>query len=155
VYFNQADLEDLHNTVFLRLFENDAKKLRQFEGRNGCSLSTWIRIIAVRIVLNHIRMRGLDSIAGQKGRIPLEDIPELNLADSAAVEEIEKIERQQSIMNSIRQLPPRERLFLVLHFENGYSIEQVAQTLNLSLGNAYIIKHRAIQKLKSSIENTA
>jgi RNA polymerase sigma-70 factor (ECF subfamily) len=155
VYFNQADLEDLHNTVFLRLFENDAKKLRQFKGQNGCSLSTWIRIIAVRIVLNHLRKRGLDSIAGQKGRIPLEDIPELNLAKSATAEEIEKIERQQSIMNGIRRLPPRDRLFLVLHYENGYSIEEVAQTLKLSLGNAYIIKHRAIQKLKSTIGNTA
>ena len=155
VYFNQADLEDLHNTVFLRLFENDAKKLRQFKGQNGCSLSTWIRIIAVRIVLNHIRKRGLDSIAGQKGRIPLDDIPELNLAKFTTLEEIEKFERQQSIMNSIRHLPPRDRLFLVLHYENGYSIEEVAQTLKLSLGNAYIIKHRAIQKIKSTIENTA
>ena len=155
VYFNQADLEDLHNTVFLRLFENDAKKLRQFKGQNGCSLSTWIRIIAVRIVLNHIRKKGLDSIAGQKGRIPLDGISELNLAKSTTAEEIEKFESQQSIMNGIRQLPPRDRLFLVLHYENGYSIEEVAQTLKLSLGNAYIIKHRAIQKLKSTIENTA
>jgi RNA polymerase sigma factor (sigma-70 family) len=154
VYFNQADLEDLHNTVFLTLFENDAKKLRQFKGRNGCRLGTWIRIITVRIVLNHIRKRGMDSISGQRNRVPLEDIPELNLAKTATTEELEKIEKQRSIVDGIRRLPTRDRLFLLLHYENGYSIEEVARTLKLSLSNAYIIKHRAIQKLKSTLKNT-
>lgn len=154
VYFNQDDLEDLHNTVFLKLFENHREKLRQFRGKNGCGLGTWIRIITVRIVLNHIRKRGLDSITGQKQRIPLEDIPELSLADSETPAEIELAEKQQSIKDGIRKLPPRERLFLILHFENGYSIKEVAHTLKISLSNAYIIKHRAIQKLKSTLENT-
>jgi len=154
VYFNQDDLEDLHNTVFLNLFENQCKKLRQFKGKNGCSLGTWIRIISVRIVLNHIRKKGLDSITGQKNRIPLEDIPELNLTDSMALAEIEKAEKQQSIKDGIRKLPPRDRLFLMLHYENGYSLKDVARTMKLSLNNTYIIKHRAIQKLKSTLEIT-
>lgn len=154
LHFNQDDLEDLHNTVFLKLFENHRKKLRQFKGKNGCGLGTWIRIIAVRIVLNHIRKRGLDSIAGQKNRIPLEDIPELNLAEPVTLAESEKAEKQQSIKDGIRKLPPRDRLFLMLHFENGYSIQEVAQTMKLSLNNAYTIKHRAIQKLKATLENT-
>ncbi len=154
VYFNQDDLEDLHNTVFLKLFENQAKKLGQFKGKNGCALATWIRIITVRIVLNHIRKKGLDSITGQQKRIPLEDIPELSLADSGPLAEIEKAEKQQSIKDGIRDLPPRDRLFLLLHYENGYSLKKVAETMKLSLNNAYIIKHRAIQKLKSRLGNT-
>jgi RNA polymerase sigma factor (sigma-70 family) len=154
LYFNQDDLEDLHNTVFLKLFENHRKKLSQFKGKNGCGLGTWIRIIAVRIVLNHIRKRGLDSITGQEKRIPLEDIPELSLAEPVTLAESEKAEKQQSIKDGIRKLPPRDRLFLMLHFENGYSIKEVAQTMKLSLNNAYTIKHRAIQKLKSTLENT-
>jgi RNA polymerase sigma factor (sigma-70 family) len=154
VNFNQDDLEDLHNTVFLKLFENQGKKLGQFEGKNGCGLGTWIRIIAVRIVLNHIRKKGLDSITGQKKRIPLEDIPELGLADSGMLAEIEKADKLQSIKDEIRKLPPRDRLFLLLHYENGYSLKEVAKTMKLSLNNAYTIKHRAIQKLKSTLENT-
>ena len=155
VYFNQDDLEDLHNTVFLKLFEKQGQKLSQFKGKNGCGLGTWIRIIAVRIVLNHIRKKGLDSITGQKKRIPLEDIPELGLADSGMLAEIEKADKLQSIKDEIRKLPPRDRLFLLLHYENGYSLKEVAKTMKLSLNNAYTIKHRAIQKLKSILENTA
>ena len=55
VSFNRHDLEDLHNTVFLRLFEQGCKKLRQYQGKNGCSLASWIRMIAVRTVLDHLR----------------------------------------------------------------------------------------------------
>ena len=154
VNFNQDDLEDLHNTVFLKLFENQGKRLGQFKGKNGCGLGTWIRIIAVRIVLNLIRKKGLDSITGQKKRIPLEDIPELGLADSGMLAEIEKADKLRSIKDEIRKLPPRDRLFLLLHYENGYSLKEVAKTMKLSLNNAYTIKHRAIQKLKSTLENT-
>jgi len=153
VYFNQDDIEDLHNTVFLKLFENQGKKLRQFKGKNGCGLGTWIRIITVRIVLNHIRKKGLDSITGQQKRIPLEDIPELSSADLGPLAEIEKAEKQRSIKDGIRKLPPRDRLFLLLHYERGYSIKEVAETMKLSLNNAYAIKHRAINKLKSTLGN--
>jgi RNA polymerase sigma-70 factor (ECF subfamily) len=152
VSFNQEDLEDLHNTVFLQLFENQGLKLRQFKGKNGCGLGTWIRVITVRIVLNHIRKKGLDSITGQKKRIPLEDIPELSFADFGPLAEIEKAENRQSLKDGIRKLPPRDRLFLLLHYENGYSLKEVAESMKLSLDNAYIIKHRAIQKIKSMLE---
>ena len=135
------------------LFENQAKKLGQFKGKNGCGLGTWIRIITVRIVLNHIRKKGMDSITGQQKRIPLEDIAELSSADFGPLAEIEKAEKRQSIKDGIRKLPPRDRLFLLLHYENGYSLKEVAETMKLSLNNAYAIKHRAINKLKSTLEN--
>jgi RNA polymerase sigma factor (sigma-70 family) len=153
VYFNQEDLKDLHNTVFLRLFENQCRKLSQFKGKNGCGLGTWIRIITVRIVLNSIRKKGWDSITGQKIRISLEDIPELYLSDCGPLAEIEKAEKQRAIKDGIRRLPPQDRLFLLLHFENEYSLKEVAKTMKLSLSNAYTLKHRAIRKLKSTLDN--
>lgn len=154
VPFNQDDVEDLHNTVFLILFEDQCKKLRQFKGKNGCGLSTWIRIIAVRIVLNQIRKKGLDSLTGLRKQISLEDIPELSLADSALLTELERADKLQSLKDGVKKLPARDRLFFLLHYENGYTIKEVAKTMKLSLNNAYTIKHRAIQKLKSTLEDT-
>jgi len=65
VQFNRHDVEDLHNNIFVKLFDNNCRKLRQYKGRNGCSLATWIRLVAVRTVLDHLRKKGVDAIAGR------------------------------------------------------------------------------------------
>ena len=152
--FTYADLEDLHNTVFLMLFENQCNKLRQYRGKNGCSLATWIRIVTIRIVLNQFRKKGIDSIAWQYNRIAFEDIPELKEDAPGPLAKMEEAERKQLIEKGIRNLPSRDRLFLMLHFEKGFSIKEVAETMQLSIDNAYTIKHRAVQKLKSQIGKT-
>jgi RNA polymerase sigma factor (sigma-70 family) len=151
VPFNQQDLEDFHNTVFVNLFEERSKKLRQYQGRNGCSLASWIRLVAVRIVLNHLRKKGIDGIGWQRKQISLEDLSELKGSDMGAWAEMEKAEQWRSLQDGIQNLPPRDRLFVKLHFERELSIQEVARTMGLSIQNAYTVKHRAIQRLKSHV----
>jgi len=152
IQFNYSDLEDLHNTVFLTLFEKECKKLSQYKGTNGCSLATWIKIVAVRTVLNHIRRKGIDSIIWKKKQVALDDLPELKSNDLEALTALEKAEQQQFLQERIQKLPARDRLFLNLHFSKGYSIKEVAEVMQLSVENAYTIKHRAIKRLKSQLE---
>jgi RNA polymerase sigma factor (sigma-70 family) len=155
VPFTTDDLADLHNTVFLRLFENGCKKLRQYRGDNGCSIASWIRVIAVRIVVDHIRKRGIDSIAGQKKRLPLEELPELRADEDEFGTQIEKDEQGRLLQEGIQRLPSRDRLFIKLHFDQGLSIAEAAETMQISIGNAYTLKHRAIQRLKSHVASAA
>ena len=152
VQFNFSDLEDLHHTVFLTLFDEECKKLSQYKGTNGCSLATWVKIVAVRTVLNHIRRKGIDSIIWKKKQVALDDLPELKSNDLEALTALEKVEQQQFLQERIQKLSARDRLFLNLHFSKGYSIKEVAEVMQLSVENAYIIKHRAIKRLKSQLE---
>jgi RNA polymerase sigma factor (sigma-70 family) len=149
--FNRQDLEDLHNTIFLQLFEQGCKKLRQYQGRNGCSVASWIRLVAVRIVLNHLRKKGLDAMVWQKKRIPLEELPELKGDEMGALASMENAERGRLLQDGIQRLPPRDHLFMKLHFDHGLSMEEVAEAMKLSIQNAYTVKHRAIQRLKSYV----
>ena len=151
VSFNRHDLEDLHNTVFLRLFEQGCKKLRQYQGKNGCSLASWIRMITVRTVIDHLRKKGVDAIVWQKKRIPFEDLPELRADEDKFWDQIDKAERKRVLKDGMQRLPPRDRLFLKLHFEQGLSVAEVAETMKLTLNNAYTVKHRAIKRLKSNV----
>ncbi|UCG12413.1 MAG: sigma-70 family RNA polymerase sigma factor [Deltaproteobacteria bacterium] len=151
VPFNKHDLEDLHNTVFLRLFERRCKKLRQYRGESGCSLTSWIRMITVRTVIDHLRKKGVDAIGWQKRRIPLEALPELRAHEGTSHTEDDDTERQRMVEDGMQRLAPRDRLFLKLHFEQGLAIKEVAETMQLSVGNAYTLKHRAIQRLKLNV----
>jgi len=151
VSFSKQDLEDLHNTVFLRLFEQGCKKLRQYQGRNGCSLASWIRMITVRTVLDHLRKKGVDAMVWQKRRVPLEEMPELRANGVEPGVRIEKAEQARLLQEGMERLPPRDRLFMKLHFDQGLSMAEVAAAMQLSAGTAYTVKHRAIQRLKSHL----
>jgi len=151
VSYGTSDLEDLHNTVFLGLFEDRCKKLRQYQGKNGCSLATWIRIVTVRTVLNHLRKKGMDSMGWQTKRIPLEDLPELKADGTEPWALMEKAEQERLLRDGIRNLPPRDRLFMKLHYNQGLPVEEVARAMELTMQNAYTVKHRAIQRLKSYV----
>ena len=152
--FTRDDIEDFHNTVFLKLFEKKCQKLRQYKGKNGCSLATWVRIVTVRIVLNHLRKKGIDTMAGRKWRIPLEDLPELKEEGIGTWKQLERSEQMRLLRDGIINLPPRDQLFLRLHFNQGLSVTEVSEIMRLSIPNAHTVKHRLIKRLISHIANS-
>ena len=151
ISFNKEDLEDFHNTVFLRLFERGCKKLKQYQGKNGCSLATWINLITVRTVLDHLRKKGVDSIARRDTQITLDEVYGLKGDECDGLALLERAEKEQLLREGMQNLPPRDRLFMKLHFDQGLSVAEVAAAMQVSVENVYTIKHRAIQRLKTQV----
>jgi RNA polymerase sigma factor (sigma-70 family) len=151
VSFTPEDISDLHNTVFLNLFENNCKKLAQFKGRNGCSLATWVRLVAMRIVLNHLRKRGVDSISGRRRMVGIDYIQELNDEKTGALAMLEKADQLKLLKRGIRNLPAKYRLFFRLHFDHDLSVKEIAQIMRISVDYVYTVKHRAIKRLKAYV----
>ena len=149
--YSQLDLEDLHNSVFLHLFESHCKKLRQYKGTNGCSLYSWIRLITVRKVIDHLRKRGIDALNHKKTNLPIEVLTDLRAERSNPLDTIEREDQMRLIRDGMKALLPRDRLFLKLHSLKGLSIQEVAAIMSISEQNAHSIKHRAIKRLKSLI----
>jgi RNA polymerase sigma factor (sigma-70 family) len=147
--FSRQDIEDLHNTVFLMLFEEDCAKLRSYQGRNGCTLVSWIRIVTVRIVLNHLRKKGVDGPSWEKLKTPLEEISGLRGEEQGALGLMENAEQAKLVHMGMESLAPRDRLFMKLHVERGLPVEEVAEALQISVQNAYVVKHRAVERIKS------
>ncbi len=48
-------VEDLFQDFFLSLIRDNFKKLRQFKGDRGCSLASWLRVIASRQTIDFLR----------------------------------------------------------------------------------------------------
>jgi RNA polymerase sigma-70 factor (ECF subfamily) len=58
--FRQAETppgfaDDLFQDVFLSLVQDDFAQLRRFRGDNGCTLASWLRMIAARRTVDHLR----------------------------------------------------------------------------------------------------
>ena len=149
ISFSRQDLEDLHNTVFLRLFEQGCARLRLYQGRNGCTLASWIRIVTVRTVLNYIRKKGVDEPLWEKKKTPIDELPWLRGEDKGPLALMERAEQEKLVHEGMESLAPRDRLFMKLHIDQGLPMEQVAEALQISVQNAHVVKHRAVEKLKS------
>jgi RNA polymerase sigma-70 factor (ECF subfamily) len=150
--FSRSDVEDLHNTVFVNLFDKKCKKLAQFQGNNGCSLLTWIRLIAARTVIDFLRRKGRDAICCQQTNISIDALSDFCAGASNQFDLLEQRDQVRILKDSMEKLKPREQLLLRLHTFRDLSIRQTARLMGITETNAYAIKHRAIKRLRERMK---
>lgn len=150
VHLSQQSVEDLHQTAFLFLFEHDCRKLKQYKGKNGCSLASWIRMLTGRMVLDHLR-RGADVLAHRHQAQTVELASELCSPQPSMLERLTDAEQWHQIERGLKQLEPRDRLVIQLHCLEGRPLAKVAQATGISMKNIHSVKHRAIQRLKAVV----
>jgi RNA polymerase sigma-70 factor (ECF subfamily) len=147
--FQVAD--DLYQEVFLSLVKDKCKKLRQFKGKNNCSLASWLRMIAARTAIDFTR--------SHKSHLPLEsDFPDgddlidtLSNGRELPDKSIEKLEWYQLLRKLIEDFSPKDRYFFELCYNQELPDNEIAQILNLSIDVVYMKKNRIKNKLKAII----
>lgn len=143
--FLYHDLEDIHNNIFLSLIEDDYKKLRQYKGLNGCTVSSWIMVIATNTTLNFIK-RNKTSISLDdpldEDRSLRDTIPDPQPSVIKQLEELEQSEMLKEIMDG---LGSDDKLFLKYYYEEELSPEEIAGIMNLSVSAIYSKKNRIIE----------
>ena len=150
--FDLQVTDDLYQEVFLSLFKHDYRKLKQFKGKNNCSLTSWLRMIATRTVIDFARKQrspaSLDD-ALPDGKSLVETLPDKReLPD----ESLEKHEWHQLLRNLIQELPPRDRYLFELSYYQELPDSETAQIMSLSRGAVHMRKSRIKQKLIKVIQ---
>ena len=69
-------IEDLVQDVFVALLGGNCRRLRMFEGKNGCPLRAWIRVISMRTTVSKMRKwkNHLSLNATVNDKMPLERV---------------------------------------------------------------------------------
>lgn len=145
------DKDDLHSSVFVLLFENQCRKLRQFRGKNGCTLASWIRMITVRAVLDHLH-RGKDALARPEKVVCLDMICEPVQPGPSALSRLVADEQRRLMEESLQSLSVRDQLVIRMHCLENRPLSHVARVLRLSAANVHSVKHRAVGRLKKAID---
>jgi RNA polymerase sigma factor (sigma-70 family) len=133
------DVNDLFQEVFASFCANDFKKLRTFDPARGCSLPSWLRMITVRMTIDHLR----------KER-PLTSMEELTIEPTQAGDQETIIDEESTgdLRELLEELPAKDKLLIELSFMRELPPEEVAQTLHISVGAFYTRKNRVIDKLR-------
>ncbi|MFV1951289.1 MAG: RNA polymerase sigma factor [Nitrospinota bacterium] len=151
-YLPQEDVEDIFNSIFLSFIENNYKKLRQFEARHGCTLSSWVRLISIRYTIDFLRSQRKHismNDDSNKSRPFIDTLPNNQVSFE---EQIESKETESAIKEAIDALPSSDKLFVKLHYEKELSPEEIANIMNISINTVYSKKNRIKEKIKKILK---
>ena len=135
---NYFEAEDLTQESFLQAF----RKLQLFRGES--SFSTWLYRVTMRVVLDELRRRHptenlLDIVAAGK---------EAETLSLGSVAQRDFTLERLRLERAIAALPTGYRVILVLHDIEGYSHEEIAQSLGSQTGSCKSQLHKARRKLR-------
>ncbi len=149
---NDAEAEDVAQTVFLRAFERFAVI------GNSAAAAGWLKTVATRLCLNHLsryraRWQFFDAAGGGPDPFPpgasrLQ--PEFATAETPLTV-LERADRTERLERALRDLPDHQRVPLVLfHFEE-MSYEAIASMLGVSVGKVKTDIHRGRERLRKEL----
>jgi RNA polymerase sigma factor (sigma-70 family) len=141
-----ADLaEDLFAGVFVAMFDNEARRLRQWHGR--CSLETWLTLIASSVVRDHLRSERRFEARIDRTVRDLEGMGQHDVAYAFETTHDRdfKMERLRAALGELAETD--RRLIEALYLAKRTPTE-VARELGLTMGALYTRKSRALERLR-------
>jgi RNA polymerase sigma-70 factor (ECF subfamily) len=102
---------------------------------------------AIQIVNN----KCMDWLRKQKQQYKLDDELLKNSRDESG-EMQNNNDKSESLLYAVRRLSPERRTLLMLRYQQGFDIEQIAQIINVPAGTVKSRLHRTLEKLKEIIE---
>jgi RNA polymerase sigma-70 factor (ECF subfamily) len=152
---NSEEARDLTQETFLRAFQS----IRQFRGESD--VRTWIYRIAINQARNRWRwwrrrrrdaMVSLDSDSAH-GKQPLVNVLSSAREDSPEQETLAH-ERERALRKALRSLSLSYRETVILRDIEGFSYEEIAETLGINVGTVKSRLARGRQELRTRLEGS-
>lgn len=137
VFSYEVDYDEFVNEFYLHLMENDAYRLRQFQGRS--SIYQWMKVVAIRYFVAK-----RDSLIDMESKDALLD----STMQREAVDCERELTAKIDMTYLLGQMPNRRYAYVVRRLVlDEAEPKVVAQELGTNVDNLYNIKKRAIEAL--------
>ena len=137
-----VEAEDLAAETFLRAY----KALRDYGESRILELRprSWLLTIVLNIWRNNIR-----NASRRPRQVTVADVPERLTATAGAEELVERDESSRELTALLAQLPPSQRIAVVLRHMEGLPMADIAAVLGCPEGTAKSHVSRGLQQLRS------
>ncbi|MEO6039795.1 MAG: sigma-70 family RNA polymerase sigma factor [Saprospiraceae bacterium] len=137
---DRAEAEDMLQDGFIRVYRD----MGQF--RSEGALGGWIRRIMVNTALSHLR----------KQRDFIRDVPDFTAFESKlrTEEDFASNMDAETLLTYVHQLPPGYRAVFNLYAIDGYSHEEIAEQMGISIGTSKSQLFKAREYLKRILDKS-
>ena len=137
--YQDYEVDDIFNSVFLELLNEDCKRLKDFRRKEGNSFLAYLRMICFRIIARYINERESFVAMGDVGQI----IPEKGDYGGG-----ESMDLKEIILILKENLPKRYLYLFKLIYEEGLDFDEIAELLNMKLKSVYQLKIEMIKNIQ-------
>ncbi|OGS34588.1 MAG: hypothetical protein A2474_04645 [Elusimicrobia bacterium RIFOXYC2_FULL_34_12] len=147
---DESEAYDISQEVFIKAF----KYMKEFRGDS--TFFTWLYSIARNIFLNeskrfYNKKRNFETSLDNNDNIEL-----LKISDNYNIDkELESNELQKKVREAIQQLPEEFKLVIIFYYLEGFSYEDIAGVMELSIGTVKSRLSRGKEHLKEIFSNIA
>lgn len=134
---DRAEAADAMQDTFLAA----AQKLGQL--RDPSKLRAWLFAIA--------RHESLRRAKARTRAIPTDDFPDLAASDASAEDEVRRSELSEIVWAAAAGLSERDRALLDLHLRQGLDGQDLADTIGVTPGHAYVLMNRLRTQVERSL----
>ncbi|WJW74313.1 sigma-70 family RNA polymerase sigma factor [Thiohalobacter sp. IOR34] len=143
---DESTARELFQQVFLHLYEDDWRRLRQWHGRGR--LGNYLRTIAHRLMLEQLRQRGREVVDPEPEPYPPidegEHRPELDVQDRWSL--------MACLRRALERLSLRDRQLVHRRHRQGQSYREIAEAEGMTVNHVGVALLRAEQRLASWLE---
>ena len=154
-WLSASEIPDLVQSFYLSLTEQNGKRLKSFDGRRKCSLSSWLRVVATRHVLQEARRRkkkrteSFDAIGEEALTHGLESSRPDGPPDPR--EQAISAELTQCVEEVISKLPERFRLVYSLYYGDEFTVDEITERLRITKNHIYQILFQIRKRVNSEL----
>lgn len=153
ILFSQDVINDIFQEILLSLMEDNFKKLGSFKGKNGCSLASWLRLVAVTTTIDYMRTSKTAVSIEEENDDGLSIKDALPDVSEPALDAVTHKERLSGLTDCIEKLQTQDKYFLEFYINKGLSLEELRRLLNVSRGTVDMRRSRIVDKLKDCFKD--
>jgi len=142
---SNSDVEDLAQQVFLRVWRSASRYVPR------AKFTTWLLKITRNLVFNEMRRTKRHAHVPMQAEPQSEELPMKDESVQSPAESLLEQELQRAIEDAIIELPPTQRMALILRRYEGRSYEEIGEILQLSVPAVKSVLFRARTELRARL----
>jgi len=137
--FSDLEREDLFQDIFLKLFSNDKKRIRMWQGK--AKFSTYLYMVTVNLSLDYLKSAGF---------VKAKNFDQIeNINDQSHFVDFADIYSLKQAMNKLKE---NEKQVIDLYYFKQMKEKEIGEFLDKSINTISSLKFRAIKKMKLYLE---
>ncbi|MBU1090401.1 MAG: sigma-70 family RNA polymerase sigma factor [Candidatus Omnitrophica bacterium] len=150
---SKDNTQDIYQELFYNLIKDNFKKLSSFQGKNGCTLASWLRRVTVNFTIDHIRkLKPVVSMDEERdNELSVKDT--LSNGSLSIYDIVNDAEKLADLKDCINRLDVDDKYFLELFINRRLSLEELRMHLRLTRGAVDMRKSRIVDRLKECFKS--